>query len=83
MWKSLLENMASSSEALTLPTIQLACGFGGQKEGIGATVYYPPCIYIFFKKAGWATVLKAIFLVSNLCQESSFSLAYVSVRKTI
>lgn len=50
MWKSLLENMASSSEALTLPTIRVACGFGGQKEGIGATVYYPPCIYIFLKK---------------------------------
>ena len=44
--------MASGSEALTLPTIQVACGFGGQKEGIGATVHCPLCIFFLKKQDG-------------------------------
>lgn len=60
--------MASGSEALTLPTIQVACGFGGQKEGIGATVHCPLCIFFLKSRMGY-------------CFEGYFSLAVTYVKR--
>ena len=60
--------MASGSEALTLPTIQVACGFGGQKEGIGATVHCPLCISFLKSRMGY-------------CFEGYFSRAVTYVKR--